>query len=38
LNERNVAFYQKSGFEVRSEQVIPDLGVRLWAMIREPQL
>jgi ribosomal protein S18 acetylase RimI-like enzyme len=36
LNERSVAFYQRQGFEVRSEEVVPGVEVRVWSMIREP--
>ena len=32
--ERNVAFYQKHGFEVVTDGVVPDLGFRIWAMLR----
>lgn len=37
MNMRSVAFYQRWGFEVRSEEVIPGVGVKVWSMIREPQ-
>ena len=36
-NKRNVAFYQKYGFEVISEGEVPNGGLRVWAMLREPQ-
>jgi ribosomal protein S18 acetylase RimI-like enzyme len=36
LNERNLAFYQRQGFEVRSEEVVPGVELRVWSMIREP--
>jgi hypothetical protein len=35
--ERNVAFYQKRGFEVVSDGVVPDHEVRIWAMLRKAQ-
>jgi ribosomal protein S18 acetylase RimI-like enzyme len=34
--ERNKGFYQRFGFEVRSEFPAPGLGVRMWGMRREP--
>lgn len=34
---RNVAFYQKHGFEVITDDVVPDLGFRIWAMLRAAQ-
>lgn len=34
--ERNVGFYQKHGFKVMSEAVLPDNGPRMWFMRREP--
>jgi ribosomal protein S18 acetylase RimI-like enzyme len=33
--ERNVSFYQKRGFEVVSDGVVPDQGIRIWTMLRE---
>jgi ribosomal protein S18 acetylase RimI-like enzyme len=36
-NERNVPFYQKYGFQVVSDGEIPKGGLRVWAMLREPQ-
>jgi len=36
LNERNVAFYRRWGFEVRNEEVVPGVEVKVWSMIREP--
>ena len=35
--ERNVTFYQKRGFEVVSDGVVPGQEVRIWMMLREPQ-
>ena len=35
--ERNVAFYQKRGFEVVSDGLVPEQGFRIWAMLREAQ-
>jgi GNAT superfamily N-acetyltransferase len=35
--ERNVAFYERHGFEVVGVIDLPDGGPRLWAMWREPQ-
>lgn len=35
--ERNVAFYEKRGFAVVSESVIPGQEIRLWTMLREPR-
>ena len=37
FNERNVAFYERWGFEVRIEEVVPGTEVEFWSMIREPQ-
>lgn len=34
--ERNVAFYQKRGFEVAVEGAVADAGLTLWTMVREP--
>jgi GNAT superfamily N-acetyltransferase len=34
--ERNVGFYQKHGFKVLSEAVLPDHGPRMWFMRRDP--
>jgi ribosomal protein S18 acetylase RimI-like enzyme len=36
--ERNVAFYQKRGFQVVSDGVVPGQEVRIWAMLREAHL
>ena len=33
--EGNVRFYQKRGFEVVSDGVVPDQGIRIWTMLRE---
>jgi GNAT superfamily N-acetyltransferase len=33
--ERNVVFYQKRGFEVVSDGVVPGQGVRIWTMLRK---
>jgi ribosomal protein S18 acetylase RimI-like enzyme len=33
--EGNVGFYQKRGFEVVSDGVVPDQGIRIWTMLRE---
>ena len=35
--EWNVAFYSRRGFEVVNEGEIPELGVRIWIMVREPR-
>jgi ribosomal protein S18 acetylase RimI-like enzyme len=35
-SERNVGFYQRRGFEVVHEGIVPDLGFTMWAMLREP--
>jgi ribosomal protein S18 acetylase RimI-like enzyme len=32
--ERNVAFYQRRGFEVVSDGVVPGQGIRIWTMLR----
>jgi ribosomal protein S18 acetylase RimI-like enzyme len=37
LNESNLAFYQKWGFEVREEETVPELGLPIWAMVRQPR-
>lgn len=34
--ERNVRFYERLGFEVREEAVVPGLEVKLWGMLKEP--
>ncbi len=36
-NARNLAFYQKYGFEVVSAGVVPKRGLRVWAMLRRPR-
>jgi GNAT superfamily N-acetyltransferase len=33
----NVAFYEKRGFRVLTDEVLPDSGARLWTMWRAPQ-
>lgn len=33
--EWNVAFYQKRGFEVMTDGVVPDQGIRVWTMLRK---
>jgi len=33
--ERNVAFYQRRGFEVLKKTYVPELGIPLWSMARE---
>ena len=35
--ERNVAFYQRRGFEVVSDGEPPGQGIRIWTMLREAQ-
>lgn len=35
--ERNVAFYQKRGFEVVHKGELPGLGLPVWSMLREPR-
>lgn len=35
MNERNLVFYQKWGFVVRREEVVPEQGLRFWALVRE---
>ena len=35
--ESNVAFYQKRGFEVVSDGVVPGQGIRIWTMLRRAQ-
>lgn len=35
--ECNVGFYQKHGFKVMSETILPDNGPRMWFMRREPR-
>jgi len=37
LNESNLAFYQKWGFEIRDEETVPEQGLWIWAMVREPR-
>jgi len=35
--ERNVAYYQRFGFEIAKETIIPGLNLQNWVMIREPK-
>lgn len=35
-DEKNVAYYQKFGFELVSESIIPQFSIPVWAMVREP--
>ncbi len=35
--ERNVAYYQRFGFEIAKETTIPELNLQNWVMIREPK-
>lgn len=37
-NESNLPFYQKHGFEVVSDGVVPKSNLRVWAMLRKPTL
>jgi Acetyltransferase (GNAT) family len=37
MNEANVPFYQKHGFEIVSKGEVPRRGLRVWAMLREPR-
>ncbi len=34
--EQNVRFYQRLGFEIREEEVVPEINVRLWGMLKPP--
>ena len=36
MNETNVPFYRKHGFEVASDDEVPRRRLRVWAMIRDP--
>ncbi len=36
MNEKNVPFYEKYGFRVVNDGVVPRHGLRVWAMLREP--
>lgn len=36
MNERNVPFYQKHGFQVVSDGAVPGHKLRIWTMLREP--
>jgi len=36
-NESNLTFYQKHGFEVVSNGVVPKSSLRVWAMVRKPK-
>jgi ribosomal protein S18 acetylase RimI-like enzyme len=35
-NSRNLPFYKKYGFEVVGDDVIPERGLQVWAMVRKP--
>jgi len=35
--ERNIAYYQRFGFEIAKETIIPGLDLQNWVMIREPK-
>ena len=34
--EENVRYYERIGFEVRDDHVVPEVDVRLWGMCRMP--
>ena len=34
---RNLSFYEKYGFEVVEEGVVPNSSLRFWSMLRTPQ-
>jgi ribosomal protein S18 acetylase RimI-like enzyme len=36
-NEKNIQFYEKHGFKIVNEGKIPKHGLRVWAMLRDPQ-
>jgi ribosomal protein S18 acetylase RimI-like enzyme len=36
-NESNLPFYQKHGFTVASDGVVPKSNLRVWAMVRQPK-
>ena len=36
MNEKNVPFYEKYGFRVVSDGVVPGHRLRVWALLREP--
>lgn len=36
INNKNVPFYEKHGFRVVSDGVVPKHSLRVWAMLREP--
>jgi GNAT superfamily N-acetyltransferase len=36
MNEKNVPFYEKHGFRVVNDGVVPRHRLRVWAMLREP--
>jgi hypothetical protein len=36
MNEMNVPFYEKHGFRVVSDGVVPGHRLSVWAMLREP--
>lgn len=36
-DQRNVAYYQKMGFELIHEDVIPKFNLDIWCMVREPR-
>jgi hypothetical protein len=37
MKARNVPFYQKHGFQVVVDEMIPNGGPRLWTMKRQPK-
>lgn len=37
MNERNLSFYKRNGFEVATEGQIPKGGPQFWGMLRKPQ-
>jgi predicted N-acetyltransferase YhbS len=36
MNERNLTFYKRHGFEVTAHGQIPNEGPQIWVMLREP--